>query len=341
MVTSAMSTGAVRKALAEVREGAARIVYCSPERFGSDTFLEAIGQRHLGLFVIDEAHCISEWGHDFRPHYLRLPQVVRQLGRPAVMACTAAATKAVVAEIARRFGMCDPLQIRTGFDRPNISFDVVRVDGKGAKARRIALLQAGLADPANRPAIVYCGTRRDADEVAATLRCSGLQTLAYHAGLKTKQRTEAQHQFMGNEIDVIVGTCAFGMGIDKANVRSVWHLTIPTSLKAYYQEVGRAGRDGLPARAMLLAMKSDLGRLIRFNQQRDNDPKLAIALERSWCDYRSIKAFVYSSRCRRRSVLAHFGDQATGEPLGRCCDVCDPQNWLPDPDTIIARPLQP
>jgi RecQ family ATP-dependent DNA helicase len=337
MVTSAMSDEAVRHSLAQVRGGEARIVYCSPERFGSTVFLGAIEQRRIDLLAVDEAHCVSEWGHDFRPDYLRLPEIAERLGRPTVMACTATATEAVAREIAARFEMRDPLQVRSGFDRPSISFDVVRLEGTGSKARRTALLEAGLADPANRPAIVYCGTRRDTDEVAATLREAGLRALPYHAGMESEDRGSAQARFMGGEVEVIVATNAFGMGVDKADVRSVWHMAIPTSLEAYYQEAGRAGRDGLPAKAVLLAMKADLGRLVRFNQQRAGDPELAIAHERGWRDYRTIKDFIYSERCRRRSVLDHFGDSEAGRPLGRCCDVCDPQGWLPDPETIAVR----
>jgi RecQ family ATP-dependent DNA helicase len=338
MITSAMEWEDVRRALAQVAGGQARIVYCSPERFGSEMFLEAIGRRRVDLLAVDEAHCVSEWGHDFRPDYLQLPRVAERLGRPTVMACTATATEAVAREIASRFAMRDPLQVRSGFDRPNISFDVVRLEGKGSKARRQALLEAGLADPGNRPAIVYCGTRKDTDEVAAGLSESGGRAVAYHAGMEAEDRASAQHRFMAGEADVVVATNAFGMGVDKADVRSVWHMAIPTSLEAYYQEAGRAGRDGADARAVLLAMRADLGRLVRFNQQRHGDPDLAIARERGWRDYQTIKSFIYGDRCRRRSVLDHFGDREAGVPLGRCCDVCDPVEWLPDPETIAVRP---
>jgi len=341
MISSGMSGERVRAALDQVRNGAARIVYCSPERFGSGAFLDALSHRRVDLLAVDEAHCVSQWGHDFRPDYLRLPEVAEQLGRPTVMACTATATKAVAAEIVRRFDLRDPLQVRSGFDRPNLSFDVVRLEGKGSKGRRQALLEAGLADPANRPAIVYCGTRRDTDELTATLRGAGLRAAAYHAGMEAEDRDAAQGRFMSGEVEVVVATNAFGMGVDKADVRSVWHVAIPTSLEAYYQEAGRAGRDGLPARAVLLAMKTDLGRLVRFNQQRSGDPELAIARERGWRDYRTIKSFVYSERCRRRQVLDHFGDRQAGRPSGRCCDACDPDHGLPDPEAIEIRRARP
>jgi ATP-dependent DNA helicase RecQ len=335
MITSGMEDWEVSETLQMVRSDA-RIVYCAPERFASGVFLEALACREVDLIAVDEAHCVSEWGHDFRPDYLRLPEVVEKLGRPTVMACTATATVPVAREIASRFGMREPLQVRSGFDRPNLSFDVVALEGKGSTARRQALLEAGLKDPANRPAIVYCGTRKQTEEVAAELRDADVAAVAYHAGLEPDHRTAIQERFMATDTGVICATNAFGMGVDKADVRSVWHVTIPTSVEAYYQEAGRAGRDGLPSRAVMLALKADLGRLVRFNEQRAGDD-LAVARERGWRAYHAIKAFIYGTDCRRRALLDHFSDRTAGAPLERCCDVCDMLDWLPDPETIATR----
>ena len=170
MLASGMRAEESRAALEAVGDGRARIVYCSPERFGSVSFLETVGRREVDLFAIDEAHCVSEWGHDFRPDYLRLPRAIERLGRPAVMACTATATPQVSEEIERRLGMRDPLRVRSGFDRPNLSFDIVPFEGKGSKLRKLGLLSHALKDQANRPAIVYCGTRRETEEVSDALR---------------------------------------------------------------------------------------------------------------------------------------------------------------------------
>ena len=402
MLASGMRAEESRAALEAVGDGRARIVYCSPERFGSVSFLETVGRREVDLFAIDEAHCVSEWGHDFRPDYLRLPRAIERLGRPAVMACTATATPQVSEEIERRLGMRDPLRVRSGFDRPNLSFDIVPFEGKGSKLRKLGLLSHALKDQANRPAIVYCGTRRETEEVSDALRERDLVAVAYHAGMQPDERASAQHRFMEGDADVVVATNAFGMGVDKADVRSVWHWAIPTSVEAYYQEAGRGGRDGLPARAVLLAMRSDLGRLVRFIEMRNVEPaaveealaslrraggggdelviesprrdedriKLAVAeragacgvepapggrltvtlapaadrasisaacrvaRERSWRAYRAVEKFSFSDTCRRRMLLDHFGDKTPGAPLGRCCDACSAETWLPDPESI-------
>ncbi len=402
MLASGLSDEVTRDVLEQIRDGRARILYCSPERFGSTVFLNAIAERKVDLMAIDEAHCLSEWGHDFRPDYLRLPRALERLGRPTVIACTATATEAVADEVRTRLGMSDPLMIRSGFDRPNLSFDIVPFEGDGSKGRKLALLIHALSDPENRPAIVYCGTRRDTEEVAETLRGDGIVAGAYHAGMDPDERASAQHRFMEQDLEVVVATNAFGMGIDKENVRSVWHWAIPTSVEAYYQEAGRAGRDDLPARAVLLAMRADLGRLIRFIEQREVDPEAVlaqlrhlreqagpggelitenprderervrlavaeragalrldpapggrlsvtlassvsstelaaacrVASDRAWNSYHAIKAFAWSDDCRRRSLLRHFGDLSEPEPTGRCCDICNPIDWLPDPATL-------
>ena len=216
MIASGLGAAANGEALARVRDGRARIVYCSPERFGSSSFLDAVASRDVDLLAVDEAHCVSEWGHDFRPDYLRLPKAIQRLGRPTVIACTATATPEVAVEIERRLGLRTPLVVRSGFDRPNISFDTVALEGKGSKARKLALLEHGLRQAENRPAIVYCGTRRDSEAVAESLRAAGVLAAAYHAGMAPDERASAQHRFMSGDAEVIVATNAFGMGIDKA-----------------------------------------------------------------------------------------------------------------------------
>ena len=398
-------------ALTDVRGGRARIVLCSPERFASSAFLAALAQRRVGLFAVDEAHCVSEWGHDFRPDYLRLRAVIDRLGSPTVMACTATATEQVAEEISTRLGLRDPHVLRAGFDRPNLSFDVLALEGKGSKARKHMLLSLALSDPASRPAIVYCGTRKDVEEVSEHLRADGLLAVGYHAGMPADERASAQHRFMEGDAEIVVATNAFGMGVDKADVRAVVHWAIPKSVEAYYQEVGRGGRDGHSARAILLASRADLERLINFIKgdavetddvlayvrrlnascegetividahRADRDrvclgiaeraglcalepapggrlqvtfaassgaPEVAsicrVALDRAWRAYRAIESFSSASgKCRRRTLLHHFGDSRQPAPLGRCCDVCDPDTiGLPDPASLTpARAKRP
>ncbi len=341
MVTSLQSSRQARSAIETIRRGETRLVLCAPERFAHEAFTNAVCANRVDLLAIDEAHCVSEWGHDFRPDYLHLGRLRALLAPRAIMALTATATPQVSDEIVRRLGLTDPVTVRTGFDRANLSFDVIRLDGTGAVARKWAVLEAGLTAPGGTPAIVYCGTRKATEEVAEGLARRGLRAVGYHAGMADEDRIRSQDAFMSGQADVIAATSAFGMGIDRSDVRGVWHWSIPTSLEAYYQEAGRAGRDGLPARAVLLAMRADLGRLIRFatsdRTAAGGDPRAA--RDRAWMGYRAITGYVDAAGCRRQVILRHFGDPATGAPTGRCCDACDPlpAAALPQPPATRQR----
>jgi ATP-dependent DNA helicase RecQ len=334
MVTSLQSGREMHDAIASIASGDVRLVLCAPERFAHEAFVRAVKANPVDLLAIDEAHCVSEWGHDFRPEYLQLARLRDELEPRAVMALTATATPAVSDEITRRLALRDPVTVRTGFDRPNLTFDVVRLDGRGAVARKWAMLEQGLSAPGGTPAIVYCGTRKATEEVAEGLAQRGFKAVGYHAGMPDDDRMRAQDAFMSGEADVIAATNAFGMGIDRSDVRGVWHWSIPTSLEGYYQEAGRGGRDGLPGRAVLLAMRADLGRLIRFANQHSGDGDGArVARDRAWTAYRAINDYVESASCRRQRILDHFGDAAPGAPTGRCCDVCEP---MPDAAPEVA-----
>jgi ATP-dependent DNA helicase RecQ len=300
MLASGMEEGHNARALRSISSGQARLVLAAPERFASRAFRDTLATRRVGLFVVDEAHCVAEWGHDFRPDYLRLHDAIEALGRPAVMAATATATPRVAEEIAVRLGLRDWLAVRSGFDRPNLSFDVVSLEGTGAVARKRATLLHALDREDARPAIVYCGTRKHTDEVGALLAEHGLSVVCYHAGMSPEARRASQEAFMSGRAEVVVATNAFGMGVDKADVRTVVHWALPTSLEAYYQEAGRGGRDGRPGRALLLASRMDLGRLIRFIKERETSVE-------------DVKRYVGSLRVRAVDGVAAIGHGELGE----------------------------
>lgn len=240
--------------LREIQEGAVQFVFLAPEQLANADTVAALATVDIALVVIDEAHCISEWGHDFRPDYLRLGPAIERLGHPTICALTATAAPPIRTEIVERLQMTKPEVIVRGFDRPNIRLAVERV--QGARVKREAILDRvqGLA----RPGIVYAATRRQTEELADDLSERGVKAVAYHAGLKGHEREAIQDAYMADEFDVIVATIAFGMGIDKPNVRFVIHASISESLDAYYQEIGRAGRDGDPAEAILFYDPKDL-----------------------------------------------------------------------------------
>jgi ATP-dependent DNA helicase RecQ len=257
----ALNAQAVERAV----RGEVRLLYVAPERFGSPGFEAALSRARVGLFVVDEAHCVSQWGHDFRPDYFTLASAARRLGARATIGLTATATPRVADDIARRLALRDPVRVTTGFDRPNLSFAVVRCGGALDKGRRIA---AALGEPGALPAIVYAGTRDSSEQLAQLLtRSLGEEVVVYHAGLDRRVRAATQERFMTGDVRVIVATNAFGMGIDKADVRTVCHASVPGSLEAYYQEAGRAGRDGRPSRCLLFAEQRDKGLHVFFIQR--------------------------------------------------------------------------
>lgn len=255
-IHSDLDAAEVRQRIEALRAGRFKLALVAPERFATPAFRAALGDLNVSLFAVDEAHCISEWGHDFRPSYLTLASAIHAVGRPPVLAVTATATGRVRKEITELLGLRDPKVVVTGFDRPNFTYEVRKV---ADERRRVELARAVL-DEAPGPSIMYVGAQRRAEDVAGELRRQGVAARAFHAGLPAGEKRATQDAFMGGDLRVVVATTAFGMGVDKADVRSVVHLDLPKSLEQYYQEAGRAGRDGAPALCVLINVPSDAER---------------------------------------------------------------------------------
>jgi len=265
---STLDADAYREVLAALRGNRLRLLYVAPERFNNERFRETIRHVRLSLFAVDEAHCISEWGHNFRPDYLKLADFARSFDAERILALTATATPAVLDDICRLFDIESQCAIRTGFYRPNLRIRTRPVED----AQRDAALLAALERHPRGPTIVYVTLQRTAEEVAERLIEAGLPARAYHAGLKNELRTEVQDWFMQSDDAIVVATIAFGMGVDKADIRAVYHYNLPKSLEHYSQEIGRAGRDGEPAICEMLACADDLNVLENFVYGDTPDP---------------------------------------------------------------------
>ncbi|MEA2283094.1 MAG: ATP-dependent helicase RecQ [Solirubrobacteraceae bacterium] len=261
-LNSTMPAAARERALAELAEDALEFLFLAPEQLANEDVLAELAVAQPSLLVVDEAHCISEWGHDFRPDYLRLGAAAEALGRPTILALTATAAPPVRDEIVERLGLRDPEILIRGFDRPNIRLSVERFFGDQGAERKLRALEERVA-AAPKPGIVYVATRREAEELATRLCAGSVIAASYHAGMRATERDAVQERFMDGDLEVVVATTAFGMGIDKADVRWVFNAEVSESLDAYYQEIGRAGRDGEPAEAVLFYRAEDVG-LRRF-----------------------------------------------------------------------------
>ncbi|MTV25949.1 ATP-dependent DNA helicase RecQ [Nitriliruptoraceae bacterium ZYF776] len=254
----------------QLADGSLEYLLLAPEQLTRSDTIEQLRDAGVSLFVVDEAHCVSDWGHDFRPDYLRLAAAIEAVGRPTVLALTATAAPPVRTEIVERLGLRDPALVVHGFDRPNIHLAVRHVEDEDR--HREAVVAACVRDAATGPGILYVATRRQAETFASELRIQGLHADHYHGGMTRDERTRVHDAFQGDELDVVVATPAFGMGIDKPNVRFVHHAHVPDSLDSYHQEVGRAGRDGDPAVAILFHRVADLGLRRFFNAGGGHDP---------------------------------------------------------------------
>ena len=311
-LNSSLTAGEGRQVEDATRAGALDLLYLAPERLLQPRTLELLDQSHVALFAIDEAHCVSQWGHDFRPEYLGLAELATRFPQVPRIALTATADAPTRREIRARLALEDARVFVSGFDRPNIRYQVKPKDN--ARKQLLAFLEREHPGDAG---IVYCLSRRSVDETAKWLQERGLTALPYHAGMADVERRRHQERFIAEEGVIMVATIAFGMGIDKPNVRFVAHLDLPKSIEAYYQETGRAGRDGLPANAWMVYGLADVIRLRQMLETSEADEQHK---RRERGKLEAMLGYCELTSCRRQVLLAHF-DDVLETPCGNC-DTC-------------------
>jgi len=304
----------------EIKQRAARgelhLLYISPERIVREDMLAWLRTLPIGFFAIDEAHCISEWGHEFRPEYRQLGVLRERLPETPIAAFTASATRVVRHDILAQLNLRDPARFVMSFHRPNLRY-IVRECGAEEQDRLLDAALDEYLDNGDGNLILYAPTIRGTEEVASRLAARGVAVVPYHGKMSNELRQKNQEQWMSGEARVLVGTVAFGLGINKPDVRAVVHLSLPKSLEQYYQEAGRAGRDGQPADCVLLWQKRDVGLLTHFVQQIQDSAER----ERAWQRYHVMRRFVEQPRCRHRQICLHFGETPKWETCG-ACDRC-------------------
>jgi ATP-dependent DNA helicase RecQ len=323
LLNSTLEASEQSEILRQAIAGRYRLLYLSPERLARADTIEWLQRVPVSLFAIDEAHCISEWGHEFRPEYRQLSSLRKNFPDRPIAAFTASATRQVRHDIIEQLALREPHKYIASFHRANLRY-VVRQCDSGTQSE---LLVRALRSYAGSNVIVYSPTIARVEETVAFLAAEGIRAIGYHGKMDSATRRRNQEKWMSDEVPVLVGTVAFGLGINKAAVRAVIHLSLPKSIEQYYQEAGRAGRDGLPADCVLLWQKRDAGLLAHFIEQLSDSKEH----ERGWQRYHIIRNFVDSSCCRHRQICLHFGETPKWSSCG-ACDACGYEiEWLRDP----------
>ena len=321
-INSALTEGQISKALQNAREGRYKIIYVAPERLETDSFLWFAGHVQISMVTVDEAHCISQWGQDFRPSYLKIVRFIEQLEqRPIVSAFTATATQVVKEDIVCVLGLRDPRTLVTGFDRENLYFEVKQVKKKDAELLAYVTMHSGDSG------IIYCATRKNVDNVCTYLEEMGIDATRYHAGMGAEERKRSQEDFIYDVKPVMVATNAFGMGIDKSNVRYVIHYNMPQSLENYYQEAGRAGRDGEPSECIILYSPQDvmINKFLIGNKGENQEytwEQLESLRENDEARLRAMTGYCTTKKCLREYILKYFGDFNSGNANCGNCSNC-------------------